>query len=149
MASSQLNDLQRSPSGSSSSSVGRSLIANKYVIIKPHIGEGSFAKVQLDIKQLFVELRIHADYNAEASFIQVYRGKNQETDEVVAIKEISWLVIRRRSPEFIARHSQNLRNETDILQSLDHPNIVRLLGENYSTLHDALTGQLTFIRRRS
>ena len=66
--------------------------------------------------------------------LQVYRGKNQETDEVVAIKEISWLVIRRRSPEFIARHSQNLRNETDILQSLDHPNIVKLLGETPADL---------------
>jgi serine/threonine protein kinase len=68
----------------------------------------------------------------------VYKGKNQETDELVAIKEISWLVIRRRSPEFIARHSQNLRNETDILQSLDHPNIVRLLGQWYSAYSNDL-----------
>jgi serine/threonine-protein kinase ULK2 len=102
MASSHTQDQHSAATPSSSSSANRRTIAQKYVIIKPHIGEGSFAKV--------------------------YKGKNQETDELVAIKEISWLVIRRRSPEFIARHSQNLRNETDILQSLDHPNIVRLLG---------------------
>jgi hypothetical protein len=36
--------------------------------------------------------------------------------------------IRRRSPDLIERHQQNLRNEMECLQSLDHPNIVKLLG---------------------
>jgi serine/threonine protein kinase len=59
---------------------------------------------------------------------QVYKGKHQDTDEPVAIKEVSLSKVRRRSPEFAARHQQNLRNETECLRSLNHPNIVRLLG---------------------
>ncbi len=59
---------------------------------------------------------------------QVYKGRNQETDEAVAIKEVSLSKIRRRSPEFAARHQQNLRNETECLRSLNHPNIVKLYG---------------------
>ena len=59
---------------------------------------------------------------------QVYKGRHQDTDEPVAIKEVSLSKVRRRSPEFAARHQQNLRNETECLRSLSHPNIVRLLG---------------------
>ena len=59
---------------------------------------------------------------------QVYKGTNEETGEAVAIKEVSWLKLRRRSPDLMERHQQNLRNEMECLQSLDHPNIVKLLG---------------------
>eukprot|EP00292_Cryptomonas_paramecium_P014245 CAMPEP_0113730510 /NCGR_PEP_ID=MMETSP0038_2-20120614/43199_1 /TAXON_ID=2898 /ORGANISM="Cryptomonas paramecium" /LENGTH=227 /DNA_ID=CAMNT_0000662579 /DNA_START=259 /DNA_END=939 /DNA_ORIENTATION=+ /assembly_acc=CAM_ASM_000170 len=87
---------------------GQRVIAHKFLLSKPHIGEGSFAKV--------------------------YKGKNRETEEIVAIKEISWALVRRRSPEFVERHSQNLKNETECLQSLDHPNIVKLL--DFENTHD-------------
>ena len=63
---------------------------------------------------------------------QVYKGQNQETMEAVAIKEVSLIRIRKRSPEFIARHQKNLQNETECLLALDHPNIVRLLGLSFS-----------------
>jgi serine/threonine protein kinase len=81
---------------------GGGLSAGRYAMSKALLGEGSFATV--------------------------YRGSDEETGGAVAVKKVSWMKIRWRSPELIERHQQNLRNKMECLQSLDHPNIVKLLG---------------------
>ena len=135
------------------------IIAKKYVLVPGSpIGEGSFAAVSepprpraraclprpargraggaprsLRVGCFSVRMAERGGGGGAGGGGQVFKGRHQDTDEPVAIKEISLSKIRRRSPELAARHQQNLRNETECLRSLNHPNIVRLLGEAASS----------------
>ncbi|KFX88363.1 hypothetical protein V490_07691 [Pseudogymnoascus sp. VKM F-3557] len=85
----------------------------------------------------------------KGSFATVYRAHRRTTHALVAIKSVNLSKLNRKLKE-------NLNQEIDILQSLQHPHIVALLGRHQTETHIHLVmeycelGDLSlFIRKRS
>ncbi|KFY22507.1 hypothetical protein V493_06551 [Pseudogymnoascus sp. VKM F-4281 (FW-2241)] len=85
----------------------------------------------------------------KGSFATVYRAHRRTTRALVAIKSVNLAKLNRKLKE-------NLNQEIDILQSLQHPHIVALLGRHQTDTHIHLVmeycelGDLSlFIRKRS
>ena len=92
-------------------------------------------KVPRDYKEYHVLQLIGA-----GSFGQVYKGRKKGTKEVVALKFMSKM--NRQEHELT-----NIRREIEVMHTLDHPNIIRLLDwheteEGFCVVTELAEGEL-------
>src|SRR5689334_18272380 len=75
-------------------------------------------------KRFQSDLRNAENFVGQGGMGTVYRGKDKQTGDTVAIKMLKSEIIER-DPEALRR----FRQEGEALRQLNHPNIVKVLGE--------------------